>query len=132
MFEIATCEDPRVLLIRFREQIGAYDFAKLDSITQELRQRGLYDSIIDMRDMDVDKFEKPHAAPGFVAGRGAMPEPFAGKERIYVAPDHDLKLMVRLFSVYQEAHGWRPPSVVHTLEEALHRLGVTLADFRPL
>ena len=131
MFEIEICEPRRVLLIRFGQEVEERDFPELDAITEELRKRGLYDSIVVMPRVDLDRFRTPDSAPGFVASRGAVREPFAGKERIYVAPHDDLKLLVRLFAGYQESHGLRRPSLVDTLDEAFQQLNVTAADFRP-
>ena len=41
----------------------------------------------------------------------------------------DLKLLVKLYAAYQASKGWRPPVIVATLDEALARLGVTVAEF---
>jgi len=57
---------------------------------------------------------------------------FKDRERIYVVPQDDLKLLTRLYAAYQTAKGWRSPSIVATLDEALARLGVAQSDFRPV
>jgi len=49
-----------------------------------------------------------------------------------VVPQDDLKLLTRLYAAYQTAKGWRSPSIVATLDEALARLGVAQSDFRPV
>lgn len=44
----------------------------------------------------------------------------------------DLKLLARPYAADQASSGWRAPVIVETLEEALQRLGVAAADFRPV
>ncbi|WP_147155236.1 hypothetical protein [Reyranella soli] len=58
--------------------------------------------------------------------------PFKDRERIYVVPQDDLKLLTGLYAAYQTAKGWRPPTIVATLDEAFVRLGVAQADFHPI
>jgi hypothetical protein len=76
--------------------------------------------------------ERLDLATEFVAKRGELPQAFKDRERIYVVPQDDLKLLARLYAAYQTAKGWRPPTIVATLEDALARLGVARADFRPV
>jgi hypothetical protein len=71
-------------------------------------------------------------ATDFVAKRGELPQMFKDRERIYVVPQDDLKLLSRLYASYQASRGWRPPVVVRALDEALSKLGVNISDFRPL
>jgi hypothetical protein len=78
---------------------------------------------------DVDKAE---LATGFVSKRGELPQAFKDRERIYVVPQPDLKLLVRLYAAYQASKGWRAPVIVETLDEAFERLGVAASDFRPV
>ena len=76
--------------------------------------------------------ERIDLATEFVARRGELPQAFEDRERIYVVPQDDLKLLTRLYAAYQTAKGWRPPSIVATLEEAFARLGVAQSDFKPV
>jgi len=76
--------------------------------------------------------EKVHLATDFVSKRGERPQALTDRERIYVVPQDDLKLLVRLYAADRQSKGWRPPTVAETLEEALQRLQVTRADFRPV
>jgi len=59
------------------------------------------------------------------------PKLFKDRQRLYVVPQPDLKLLVRLYAAYQQAIGSRPPTVVETLDEAFELLQVTAVDFRP-
>ena len=81
---------------------------------------------------DFTAVEKFDLATEFVAKRGDLPQAYKDRERIYVVPQDDLKLLARLYAAYQTAKGWRSPSIVATLDEALLRLGVAQADFRPV
>jgi len=76
--------------------------------------------------------EKVHLATDFVSKRGERPQALTDRERIHVVPQDDLKLLVRLCAADRQSKGWRPPTVAETLEEALQRLQVTRADFRPV
>ncbi|GEP59857.1 hypothetical protein RSO01_70230 [Reyranella soli] len=49
-----------------------------------------------------------------------------------MVPQDDLKLLTGLYAAYQTAKGWRPPTIVATLDEAFVRLGVAQADFHPI
>lgn len=73
--------------------------------------------------------EKIGLATDFVSKRGALPQAFTDHEQIYVVQQDDPKLLVRLYAAYQASQGRRPPVIVHTLDEALGRLGVVAADF---
>ena len=126
MFDVAVCEPKRVVLIRFRGELVEADFAALDALGRARQGGPPYDVIFDMTNV-----EKVHLATDFVSKRGELPQAFTDRERIYVVQQDDLKLLVKLYAAYQAAKGWRPPSIVATLDEALARLGATVADFRP-
>ena len=92
-----------------------------------MRGRAEFDCIFDFTAV-----EKLELATEFVAKRGALPQAFKDRERIYVVPQDDLKLLTRLYAAYQAAKGRRSPSIVATLDEALLRLSVAQADLRPV
>jgi hypothetical protein len=127
MFDIEICEAPRIALIRFRGQVTEQDFAALDALARQRQGRDAYDTVFDLTEV-----EKSDVTTDFVAKRGGLPQVFTNRQRIYVVPQDDLKLLVRLYAAYQEAKGWRPPTVVDSLDEALESLQVTMADFRPV
>lgn len=65
----------------------------------------------------------------FISRRGALPQQFTDRHRIYVVPQDDLKLFVRLYSAYQQAQGWRAPSIVERLDSAFAMLKIEASDF---
>lgn len=125
MSDVEVCEPKRVVLIRFRGEL-AQDFIALDAMGREMQGGPTYDVIFDMT-----RVEKSHLATDFVSQRGELPQAFTDRKRIYVVQQDDLKLLVRLYAAYQASKGWRPPIIVATLDEALARLGVTVAEFSP-
>lgn len=127
MFDIGVCEAKQVVLIRFSGELTESDFTGLDRMAGNARGRAEFDCIFDFTAV-----EKLDLATEFVAKRGELPQAFKDRERIYVVPQDDLKLLTRLYAAYQTAQGWRPPTIVATLDEALARLGVAQEDFRPV
>jgi hypothetical protein len=125
MFHIDVCDSRQVVLVRFHGELAEEDFRALDRLAAEARSRSRYDCIFDL-----SAVERVELAAEFVAQRGALPQAFQDRERIYVVPQDDLKLLTRLYASYQAAQGWRPPAIVGSLDEALHRLGVQLSEFR--
>jgi hypothetical protein len=73
--------------------------------------------------------EKVDLATEFISKRGDLPQVYPDRHRIYVVPQDDIKLLVRLYAAYQSARGWRAPEIVADIEEAFKMLGVTAADF---
>lgn len=126
MFDVEVCEPKRVVLIRFRGELAAADFTALDAMGREMQGGPPYDVIFDMT-----RVEKSHLATDFVSQRGELPQTFVDRERIYVVQQDDLKLLVKLYAAYQASKGWRSPVIVATLDEALARLGLTMAEFGP-
>jgi len=126
MFDVEVCEPKRVVLIRFRGELAEADFAALDVLGQERQGGPPYDVIFDMTNV-----EKVHLATDFVSKRGELPQAFTDRERIYVVQQDDLRLLVKLYAAYQASKGWRAPIIAATLDEALARLGVTVAEFSP-
>ena len=126
MFDVEMCEPKQVVLIRFRGELAEADFAALDAMGREMQGGPPHDVVFDMTNV-----EKIHLATDFVSRRGELPQAFTDRERIYVVQQDDLKLLVRLYAAYQASKGWRPPVIVATLDEALARLGVTVAEFGP-
>jgi hypothetical protein len=126
MFRVELCVPKRVLWIRFQANLEEADFAALDQLSRELAG-GPYDAVVDL-----SLVEKSQLATGFVSKRGELPQAFKGRERIYVVPQDDLKLLVRLYAAYQKSKGEHPPIVVETLGEALERLQVTADEFTPM
>ena len=127
MFDIGVCEAKQVVLIRFTGELTESDFARLDRMAADARGKAEFDCIFDFTAV-----ERIDVATEFVAKRGDLPQAFKDRERIYVVPQDDLKLLTRLYAAYQTAKGWRAPSIVTTLDEAFARLHVARADFRPL
>jgi len=126
MFDIEISEARRAILIRFRGRLSKEDFMRLDALGGERRATGPYDVIFDLTDVETSDVELD-----FVSARGDQPQLFAGRERIYVVPNDDLKLLVRWYAAWQESKGFRPPLVVVTLDEAFAKLGLGQQDFRP-
>jgi hypothetical protein len=126
MFDVEISEPKRIVLIRFRGELAEADFTALDALGRERQGGPLYDVVFDMTGV-----EKIDVATAFVSKRGALPQAFTDRERIYVVQQEDLKLLVRLYAAYQASQGWRAPMIVHTLDGAFARLGVTAADFVP-
>lgn len=127
MFDIGVCEAKQVVLIRFTGELTEGDFARLDGMAADARGNAGFDCIFDFTAV-----ERIDLATEFVAKRGELPQAFKDRERIYVVPQDDLKLLTRLYAAYQTAKGWRSPSIVATLDEAFARLGVAQSDFAPV
>jgi hypothetical protein len=125
MFDIGVCEAKQVVLIRFSGELTESDFTGLDRMAGGARGKAEFDCIFDFTAV-----ERLDLATEFVSKRGELPQAFKDRERIYVVPQDDLKLLTRLYAAYQTAKGWRPPTILATLDEALARLGVAQADFR--
>ena len=126
MFDIEVCDDRKVYLFRFRGPLTEADFAALDALARERKDRAPHDCIFDMSSVD-----KVEMATEFVSKRGGLPQAYDGRARIYVVPQEDLKLLVRLYAAYQASRGWRPPDIVETIGQAFDSLGVSGSDFRP-
>ena len=127
MFDIGVCEAKQVVLIRFTGELTENDFARLDRMAGDARGNVEFDCIFDF-----SAVERVDLATEFVAKRGDLPQAFKDRERIYVVPQDDLKLLTRLYAAYQTNKGWRSPSIVATVDEAFARLGVAQADFHPV
>jgi hypothetical protein len=127
MFDIGVCEAKQVVLIRFTGELTEGDFARLDGMAADARGNAEFDCIFDFTAVEMTDL-----ATEFVAKRGELPQAFKDRERIYVVPQDDLKLLTRLYAAYQTAKGWRSPSIVATLGEAFARLGVAQSDFAPV
>ncbi|HLG46155.1 MAG TPA: hypothetical protein VKY24_07940 [Reyranella sp.] len=126
MFDIEICEERKVGLVRFHGELTEADFDALDAAARAVKDGPAYDVIYDMSGID-----HAHLAIDFVSKRGALPQANPGKQRLYVVPQHDLKLLVRLYAAYQVSKGWQPPAVVDTLQDALDRLQIARSDFKP-
>ena len=125
MFEIEICEAHSISLVSFQGDVSPADFAELDRVARTRASDVGFHVIYDMTGVQVSNL-----LTDFVAARGQLPQPFKDFERVYVVPQDDLKLLVRLYIAYQQARGWRPPILVDTLDEALQHLGVARTDFR--
>jgi len=112
------------ILVSFRGELAEEDFARLDALGKEHKGGDPYDCIFDLTAV-----EKVGIAVDFVAKRGDLPQVFADRQRIYVVPQEDLKLLVRLYAAYQDKRGWRPPAIVEKLEDAFAMLNIHAADF---
>jgi hypothetical protein len=125
VFDIESSETRKVIHIRFHGELSVKDFMALDELARQKHGDDQYDCIFDL-----SKIARVDLAADFVAKRGDLPQVFANRERIYVVPQDDLKLLVKLYAAYQEARGWRPPLIVENLDEAFATLGVAAGDFR--
>ena len=126
MFDIQVCAGRRIALVQFRD-LSEADFATLDRLGRERQGRDEYDVIYDLSAVDASAL-----TTDFVSRRGTLPQAFQNRERLYVVPQEDLKLLVRLYAAYQQSGGSKPPIIVDTLEEAFRRLGVSAAEFQPV
>jgi hypothetical protein len=127
MFDVQVCPHRNVALFTFRGELSEADFAKLDAMAREARGGPSYHLIFDMT-----LIEKSQLDTDLVAKRGHLRPADPNRVRIYIAPQHDLKLLVRLYGAYQETHGWKPPLIMATRKEAFERLQVTDNDFQPV
>ncbi len=124
LFDIELNDARQVVLIRFRGELSERDFAGLDAIGGTMKAGDRFDCIFDL-----SQVEKVELAAEFISKRGELPQVFTDRHRIYVVPQEDIKLLVRLYAAYQSAKGWRPPVVVGKLEQAFEMLGVVSSDF---
>lgn len=127
MFDVEICETRQVVLVRFGTAFVTADLAELDRLAASTSGSGPFDCIFDLT--RVETFD---LKPEFVAVRGEIPQAYKDRQRFYVVTQDDLKLLVRLYAMYQANGGWRPPEIVSTLYEAMARLGVDRSAFRPL
>jgi hypothetical protein len=125
VFDIEISETRRAVLVRFRGELSESDFAPLDALALNRHGSDQYDCVFDLTSV-----EKVDLASEFISKRGELPQIFRDRQRIYVVPQDDLKLLVRLYSAYQTGQGWRPPVIVEKLAEAFEILGVSPSDFR--
>jgi hypothetical protein len=125
MFDIAVCESKRIVLIRFTGVLAEADFAALEASARRTPEAEQHDCVFDFTGV-----QSVELATDFVSRRGDLPRAFHHRDRVYVVPHHDLKLLMRLYAAYQTAKGWREPAVVSDLGAALAQFGVTEADFR--
>jgi hypothetical protein len=107
MFDVEVCEAREVVLIRSRGQLTENDFVGLDKLASDTRGKAAFDCIFDMTGV-----EKVELSTDFVVKRGDLPQAYKDRERIYVVPQDDLKLLVRFYAATQGAKGWKTPFVV--------------------
>jgi hypothetical protein len=127
MFDVEVCESRRIVLVVFRGEVTEADFTELDARGRAAQGGPGYDAIYDL-----SRIEKAQLGTELVDKRGRIPQAFKDRLRLYVVPQPDLKLLIRLYAAYQQAIGSRPPTIVDTLNEAFEQLGVSAADFQPL
>jgi hypothetical protein len=125
MFDIDLCEAKRISLVSFHGELSAEDYVELDRLARDPGVAAGIHCIYDMTRVEVNRL-----VTDFVASRGALPQTFKGFERIYVVPQHDLKLLIRLYIAYQTAQGARPPILVDRLDEALAKFDAKRSEFR--
>lgn len=125
MFDIEVCDSRRIVLVHFLGELSEWHFATLEALAKARRGRDEYDAIFDLTTV-----AGTHLSTDFVSKRGGLPQIFKDRERIYVVPQADLKLLVRLYAAYQTSQGWRPPVVVATVDQAFAHFGVAASDFR--
>jgi hypothetical protein len=128
MFDIEVCEARRIVLVRFHGHLEEADFTALDVLASSARGDGkAFDCIYDMTSV-----VSVGLAPEFAAKRGELPQAYKDHKRIYVVPNDDLKLLIRLYATYQANKGWKAPIIVRELDDALAHLNASRSDFRPL
>lgn len=126
MYKIEICPSRQIVLVRFSGELGESQLATLDGMGRERQGGPQFDVVFDMTAVD-----KADIATDFIARRGDQPPVFRDRDRVFVVPREDLRLLIRLFAGYQFARGWRSPLVVETLAEAFDHFGVTQSDFLP-
>jgi hypothetical protein len=124
MFDIAICQSRCVVLIRFSGMLLETDLIALEATARRTPQAALFDCIFDF-----SRVEKAELATDFISRRGDLPHAFQHRRRIYVVPQPDLKLLMRLYAAYQASKGWREPAIIDDLNEAFARLGLAESDF---
>jgi hypothetical protein len=124
MLEIQICPPRQVALVRFHGELSEADFVGPIGLAASARVG--WDYIFDFTGV-----ERADLAAEYVAKRGELPQLFTDRRRIYVVPQPDLKLLVRLFAAYQTSKGWREPEIANTLDDAFARFGVQASDFTP-
>ena len=128
MFDIEICEPRHIVLVRFHGHLQEQDFGALDQLAAAARSDGkAFDCIYDMTSVG-----SVSLAPEFAVKRGDNPQAYKDHKRIYVVPNDDLKLLIRLYATYQANKGWQAPIIVRALDEALMHLNVNRSDFQPL
>ncbi len=125
-FDIAIDETHGIVLVSFHQEVTEDDFTALDEAGRQRRPGAQYDVMFDMT-----RVQHIDLATAFIAKRGEIPQLYPNRQRIYIVRDDDLALLTKLYAAYQAAQGWRAPVVVKTIEEALEKLGIPAADFRP-
>jgi hypothetical protein len=109
-FDIAVDEARSVVLVSFREGVTERDFTALDGLGRDRFAGKQYDVVFDL-----SRAQAIDLATDFVAKRAERPQLYLDRQRIYVVPNDDLKLLTKLYAAYQEAKGWRAPLIVRTL-----------------
>jgi hypothetical protein len=114
------------VLVRLHGQLEEGDFLALDRLAAAARGDGkAFDCIYDMTSV-----ERVGLAPEFAVKRGDVPQAYKDHKRLYVVPNDDLKLLIRLYATYQANKGWKAPLIVRLLDEALAHLNANRSDFR--
>jgi hypothetical protein len=128
MFDIEVCEPRQIVLVRFHGHLGEEDFVALDRLAAAARGDGkAFDCIYDMTSVD-----SIGLGPEFAIKRGDVPQAYKDHKRLYVVPNDDLKLLIRLYATYQANKGWKAPLILRTLDEALAHLDASRSEFRPV
>jgi hypothetical protein len=128
MFELEVCPAKRIALVGFHTDLSSRDFEALNRFRQSRKPVDRdYHAIFDFTRVEVN-----NTVIDAWASRGKLPQTHTGYDQYYVAPQHDLKLMVRLYIGYQMAQGLRPSVLVESLDEALRQLGADRSEFRKI
>lgn len=128
MFRLLFEGRERVLLTRYSGVFSSDDITKLDAIVVEFVAReGYVRNIFDFT--DVDGMAIPRTR---LFERGRRPRMNPGKDRVIVAPQHEIQQLYGDYARAQIDIGNGKLMIVQTLTEAFDQLRLRSPDFKPI
>ena len=125
MFCLAFDRTHRVLLARFKAMLMADDIRLLDqAVRRFVRDQGNVRGLLDFS--DVQHVAVPES---FFQSRSRLPQIAVGEERVFVAPQEEVRTLAARYASQQRDFGNREPAVVSTMAEAYKILGVKRPSF---